>query len=246
MVYLARAAALALMVSASAAAAAARAGSTVVTAGGDLNKSTPSVPSSHAGVVAVLGSTASPDPFFASVASGDGSVSASSAGASEPVVVTAPGATLAGSGALESGGGAAAAASVAGSVLLTGVTPGDVQGSLGLGATRHGRTLSAVFTGRLEGGGDGGGDKTLLIVAVAGAAEGVDVDAVGASVRDLFDECAVSVGSSAAFDDLYDLETVTVESDSDAAKVRQVAVILRHVAVPVEQRRTFGFPPLYL
>jgi len=211
----------------------------IISASGEINKSAAPIPSSPRGVIAILTSPGRDDPYF-SLAGADAVTALPSGDGGSPVILTAPGATLAGgvdAHSLHCGSGAAAAAAIAGSVILTGVTGGDVQGTAGLGSTRHGRTLSAVFTNRLaryKPGDDAAADssadeKTLLIIAVTGEdhadTDDIDIDEseVESSIRDMFVECAVSVGARVEFDDLFEVEVVSVDSEADAAKVMNMA-----------------------
>lgn len=202
----------------------------IISSTGEINKSHTPIPSSSSGVIAILTSPGRTDPYFA-LAGGDTVSAIPSSGDANPVVITAPGATLAGgvdAHSLHCGSGAAAAAVIAGSIILTGVTGGDVQA--GLGSTRHGRTLSAVFTNRLarykpseaEDGAEAADAKTLLIIAISGDdSDDVDESEVESSVRDMFVESAVSVGAKVDFDALFEIEIVGVASEADAAKVRR-------------------------
>lgn len=198
-------------------------GVTIISSTGEINKSSSPIPSSSSGVVAIVTSPGRTDPYFA-LAGGDSVSAVGAGGAGQPVIITAPGATLAGgvdAHSLHCGSGAAAAAAIAGSVILTGVTEGDVQA--GLGSTRHGRTLSAVFTNRLarykpEEAEDESA-KTLLIVAVNGSGD-LDTGAIEESARLMFVEAAASVGAKVEFDALFEVNVVPVASEADAAKVR--------------------------
>ena len=200
-------------------------GVTIISSTGEINKSSSPIPSSSSGVVAIVTSPGRTDPYFA-LAGGDSVSAVGAGGAGQPVIITAPGATLAGgvdAHSLHCGSGAAAAAAIAGSVILTGVTEGDVQA--GLGSTRHGRTLSAVFTNRLarykpEEAEDESA-KTLLVVAVSADGSGdLDTDAIEESARLMFVEAAASVGAKVEFDALFEVNVVPVASEADAAKVR--------------------------
>ena len=201
-------------------------GVTIISSTGEINKSSSPIPSSSSGVVAIVTSPGRTDPYFA-LAGGDSVSAVGAGGAGQPVIITAPGATLAGgvdAHSLHCGSGAAAAAAIAGSVILTGVTEGDVQA--GLGSTRHGRTLSAVFTNRLarykpEEAEDESA-KTLLIVAVSaeGGSGDLDTDTIEESARLMFVEAAASVGAKVEFDALFEVNVVPVASEGDAAKVR--------------------------
>ena len=203
-------------------------GVTIISSTGEINKSSSPIPSSSGGVVAIVTSPGRTDPYFA-LAGGDSVSAVGAGGAGQPVIITAPGATLAGgvdAHSLHCGSGAAAAAAIAGSVILTGVMEGDVQA--GLGSTRHGRTLSAVFTNRLarykpEEAEDESA-KTLLIVAVS-AEDGsgdLDTDTIEESARLMFVEAAASVGAKVEFDALFEVNVVPVASEADASKVRTI------------------------
>lgn len=97
----------------------------------------------------------------------------------EYALISAPGATLETQSALSRGIGAAVAGSVASSVILSGVTPADVDA--GLDSTRHGRTLSELFSSVVR---VGKGVRQLIVVVQS--EETVDEDRIKRDINMIF------------------------------------------------------------
>lgn len=190
---------------------------------GALNRGLSRLPTPSGGVVALLSNPSSESEYFDDDENAAGSVYVSSS--SDCVTVHAPGATLSSSSSsgsselLNRGVGSAAAASVAGAVVLTGVTAADCKSvdSCSILDTRHGRTLSSVFAHRVNritsnsngnaeddasseednsGGDADNNDKTILILAVEGAGdEGLseeDQKGVESDISKMFDACVIA------------------------------------------------------
>ena len=82
--------------------------------------------------------------------------------------------------------GAAAAGSIAGAVVLTGVTLADVE--VGLDGTRHGRTLAELFASVLRLGKKD--SPTALVIAVqsnSGDGVSLDADEISEDIEEIFD-----------------------------------------------------------
>jgi len=225
------------LLSATASAAAAGGPSAVlVSTDGVPSRSSSVIPSSSNGVVCVLTEPGVPSPFGTT----DGSVTAAVAASSDgtgtgtgPVVISAPTATLGDDG--MSGRAGAAASVVAGSVVLSGPSAGDVEG--GLEDTRFGRTLSAIFAAKLasaasaSASSSSGEEKTLLIIAVKAEEEvdgeeeeEVDEGAAIAAARASFDAEAAAAGrEDAKLEDLYEVEVMAIRNDEDATAVMDAA-----------------------
>jgi len=130
-------------------------------------------------------------------------------------ILSSPGATLAGTSSLSKGSGAAAAASVAGSIIVSGITESDLEN--GLDDTRHGHTLTAIFKQKIQA---VSREKVTLIIAVP---EGSDESSVLSDVHAIFDTATAELGSEVDFevdfDDLYDVVVENVGSEADAQRV---------------------------
>ena len=102
-------------------------------------------------------------------------------------------------------------------LVVDGVTAGDAEA--GLRDSRHARTLSALFRGRLlaagpeeEEGAGGGGAQQTLILAVTGG-DGIDEASIAQDTEALFKAIAVErKGNVGSFSDLYDLRVVPSDS----------------------------------
>lgn len=165
------------------------------------------------GIVALLSSPGTPS---------TGLFSSSTAVSVDGNVISAPGASLEeSSGLLARGIGAAAAGSIAGAVVLTGVTLADVE--VGIDSTRHGRTLAELFASVLRLGKKEGG-ATTLIVAVQSEGDGsLDSDEVEESIEEIFDSVASAIGSDDELGDYFTVQSTLVSSSDDAAKVLSTA-----------------------
>lgn len=198
---------------------------TLIDKHGTVNLSTPTPPKTPSnGILTILtapSSSTTSSLLFPSSSSVDG-VTATSVDDDTVLLLTASGSSLSEEASSSRGGPVAAAAGVAGSVVLTGITVDDASD---LGNTRHGRTLGAIFSGRLLC--PAAERKTLLILAVDGG--GFDEEEVKRAVKDLFDACVLGLGESVVvedvkeLEDLYDLEVLSVESEDDANKVLALA-----------------------
>lgn len=152
-----------------------------------------------------------------------------SVSSSKTVVLTSPGATLTGTSSLARGNGAAAAASVAGSVILSGITESDLEKDA-FESTRHGHTLSGIFRARLmvlptsvddEEGADA--NKCMLVLVVPTEVEEEDQVQVIANVRDIFESAKLGLELDVEFEDLYDITIEVVQNDDDTLKVMEIA-----------------------
>ena len=113
---------------------------TIIDATGVINRRASPLPATSKGVVTLISSPGDvPSVLFPSPSSSSNEkeVSANLDEASGCIIVTSPGATLSTSGAASG-----SASSVAGSVVLTGVTSFDCEG--GIADTRHGKTLFSI------------------------------------------------------------------------------------------------------
>ncbi|KAL9188711.1 hypothetical protein ACHAXT_007089 [Thalassiosira profunda] len=185
----------------------ASAATTLVDSSGALTKS---LLPSDGGLVALLSSPDTPSPF-----------PASSAVTADDGVISAPGASLEESpGPLARGIGAAAAGSVAGAVVLAGVTQADVE--VGLDMTRHGRTLAELFAAALRTGKKDG--PTSLVIAVQSEGEGgVDAAEVEEQIDEVFDGVAAMFGVEDELGDHFAVTSTLVKGSEDVVKVMNAA-----------------------
>ena len=183
--------------------------------------------SSNTGIVALLSSPGTPSSLFPVTSTVE----------IENNIIRSPGASLeeeyssssSPRGVLARGIGAAAAGSIAGAVVLTGVTLADVE--VGLDCTRHGRTLAELFASVLRM--DKSSSRTnkgpvSLIIAVqsegggGGAAgeNGLDADAMGECIEEIFDSVAAAVGVvDAELGNYFSIQSKLVSNSDDVAKV---------------------------
>lgn len=190
-------------------ASASAAATTLVDSSGSLTNSLLRSPTAGDGIVALLSSPGTPGPF-----------SSSSAVTVENNVISAPGASLEeSSGLLARGIGAAAAGSVAGAVVLTGVTLADVE--VGLDGTRHGRTLAELFASALRM--EKKEAATALVIAVqsdgADDGGGLDAEEIEEVVEEIFDSVAAAVGVEDDLGDYFSIRSVLVSTSDDVAKI---------------------------
>ncbi len=174
------------------------------------------------GIVALLSSPGTPSSLFPS--------SSSTAVVDiENNIIHSPGASLeeesssSSPGLLARGIGAAAAGSIAGAVVLTGVTLADVE--VGLDSTRHGRTLAEIFASVLRFDRKKKEGPVTLIIAVqsegGGAGDDVlDADAIEECVEEIFDSVAAAVGAvDADLGNYFSIQSKLVSDSKDVAKV---------------------------
>lgn len=184
------------------------AATTLVDSSGSLTKSLLPPPTEGDGIVALIFSPGTPGPF-----------PSSDAVSVEDDVISAPGASLEeSSGLLARGIGAAAAGSVAGAVVLTGVTLADVE--VGLDGTRHGRTLAELFACALRSE-DRGNAVTLMVAVQSDGADdgGLDTEEIEGVVEEIFDSVAVAMGVESELGDYFLVKSMLVSSSNDVSKV---------------------------
>lgn len=207
-----------LLLSAAVSPAAAKA-TTLVDSSGLLTKAllpTPTDDTAGDGLVALLSSPGTPSNLFPSTSTVD----------IENNIIRSPGASLeeessSSSGLLARGIGAAAAGSIAGAVVLTGVTVADVE--VGLDCTRHGRTLAELFASvlRMDKKKTGSKGPVTLIIAVQSEGGGdLDTEAIGECVEEIFDSVAAAVGDvDAELGSYFSIQSKLVSNADDVAKV---------------------------
>ena len=191
---------------------------TLVDSSGLLTKA-PLLSSVSGGIVALLSSPGTPSNLFPSTSATTTTVTI------ENNVISAPGASLEeSSGLLARGIGAAAAGSVAGAVILTGVTLADVE--VGLDGTRHGRTMAELFTSVLRMGKrkeEGGGPATLFIAVQSTSATSLNADEIENGVKEIFDGVASAIGVDDELSDYFKVQSMLVSNSDDVAKVMSAA-----------------------
>ena len=188
--------------------ASAAAATTLVDASGSLTKSP--LPSSQDGLVALLSSPGTPSLFPST-----NSVNV------ENNIISAPGASLEESpGLLARGIGAAAAGSIAGAVVMTGVTLADVEG--GLDGTRHGRTLAELFASVLRMGKKK--SPTTLLIAVQSTTGGkLNSEEIEECVEEIFDSVAEMIGVDDEIGEYFSVQSTLVATVEDMTKVMSSA-----------------------
>eukprot|EP00580_Thalassiosira_gravida_P010398 CAMPEP_0201624710 /NCGR_PEP_ID=MMETSP0493-20130528/785_1 /ASSEMBLY_ACC=CAM_ASM_000838 /TAXON_ID=420259 /ORGANISM="Thalassiosira gravida, Strain GMp14c1" /LENGTH=514 /DNA_ID=CAMNT_0048094587 /DNA_START=35 /DNA_END=1579 /DNA_ORIENTATION=+ len=189
--------------------ASASAATTLVDSSGSLTQSLLPSPTGGDGIVALLSSPGTPGNLFSS----------STTVTVDNDIISAPGASLEeSSGILGRGVAAAAAGSIAGAVVLTGVTLADVE--VGLDGTRHGRTLAELFASvlRME---KKEGVKTLMIAVQSDSADDVSLDTedIKEVVEEIFDSVAAAVGVDDELSDYFSIQSTFVSTSEDVAKV---------------------------
>lgn len=107
---------------------------------------------------------------------------------------------------------------VAGAILIDGITEGDVEA--GWRNSRHARTLTALFRARVA------LDQTFsqfLVLCVKGQVNEKQEASLKQEVRALFDATAAETNGSASFQDLYDVQVVSVTTQAEADEAMAVA-----------------------
>lgn len=188
---------------------------TIIDASGVINRGASPLPVTSKGVVTLITSPGDLPSMFPST--NEKEISADVDEASGCIIVTSPGATLSTSGAASG-----SASSVAGSVVLTGVTSFDCEG--GIADTRHGKTLFSIFSSKLNTD-SSSSSPTLLIVAVEGDVSDSVKDTVLDDISSIFGACVVAAtgADDTALEDLFEVEIVSVTSSDDAATVMSAA-----------------------
>lgn len=137
----------------------------------------------------------------------------------EYALISAPGATLETQSALSRGIGAAVAGSVASSVILSGVTPADVDA--GLDSTRHGRTLSELFSSVVR---VGKGVRQLIVVVQS--EETVDEDRIKRDINMIFhsvkDVCVLEETLGSYFEVV--VKTAKDQDDIEMVRINNMAL----------------------
>lgn len=140
-------------------------------------------------------------------------------------ILSSPGATLSGTTSLSKGHGAAAASSVAGSIILSGITESDLEN--GLLDSRHGQTLTGIFRAKIasisaseEGTDDIKPTKLYMVLPPCD----VDEELVKSDVQNMFETALVESDSEAIeFDSVFETNIVKVDSEEDAKEIMDLA-----------------------
>ena len=113
---------------------------------------------------------------------------------------------------------------VSDAIIIDGITEGDVQAA-GFGKnTRHARTLTALFRARLSSSEDAPGQQVLILCVKSASKDSFD-SVLAQEVRDLFEATAAeTTESNTSFDDLYDVQVVSVTSKEEASEVSSNSV----------------------
>mmetsp|Transcript_30382 Transcript_30382/g.55077 ORF Transcript_30382/g.55077 Transcript_30382/m.55077 type:complete len:509 (-) Transcript_30382:90-1616(-) len=210
-------------------ASASAAATTLVDSAGSLTKALLPSPTEGDGIVALLSSPGTPSLF-----------SSSTTVNFDNNVISAPGASLEES---SRAIGAAAAGSIAGAVVMTGVTLADVE--VGLDGTRHGRTLAELFASVLRM--DKKKGVTTLMIAVqydsdeSGSLNSEEIEEV---VEEIFDSVAAAVGSDDELSDYFSIQSTFVSTSDDVAKVMSAAQSAAKSSAPTKSLPT-AFSDIY-
>lgn len=177
--------------------------------------------STSQGIVGIISSPGTSSPFDTS----DDGVTLSSFG--EVSILSSPGATLSGTTSLAKGNGAAAVASVAGSIILSGITLSDAEN--GLYESRHGQTLTGIFRAKMdaimsdsneegEEEEEGNEVKPTKLYLVFPTCD-VNEDDVKKDVQSIFDAVLAEKGVAVDLETIFDVNVVQVDNEEDAKKV---------------------------
>ncbi len=167
---------------------------------------------SSQGIVGIISSPGTQSPFD----SGEGGVTLSSyEGVS---ILSSPGATLSGTTPLAKGNGAAAVGSVAGSIILSGITESDIEN--GLHASRHGHTLTGIFRVKVDSAADEGEDvKKTKLFLIFPQCDDLDEDGVKKDVESVFESVLAEKNVDINFDSVFEINIAQVANEDDAKKV---------------------------
>lgn len=104
---------------------------------------------------------------------------------------------------------------VADSIILDGITEGDVE--MDLRMSRHARTLTALIRARLA---MDSPSKQTLVLGVLGPVDEAVASVLADEVQSLFEATAAEASKDVEFEDMYEVVVVPVQSQSDASQVR--------------------------
>lgn len=142
-------------------------------------------------------------------------------------ILSSSGATLSGTASLSMGNGAAAAASVAGSIIMSGITESDLE--YGLHDSRHGQTLTGIFRAKIENivsassEEEMGEVKSTKLFLVLPQCE-VDDEIIKKDVQNIFDSALAEKSiTSINFDSVIETNIVKVESEEEAQQIMALA-----------------------
>ena len=144
------------------------------------------------------------------------------------LLITSPGATSTGGSALSKGNGAAAAGLLSGCIVISDITTSDLEN--GLDDTRHGKTLLQLFSTRLESTDTQTSTPTKLILAIPPSS--CTEESIQQNVEAIFDSAVAgmeqdnSSTKTPTLQDLYTVEIITVETDSDMNKVSRTPQLI--------------------
>ena len=176
---------------------------------------------SSEGIVGIISSPGTQSPFDSSE---EGVNLSSYEGFS---ILSSPGATLSGTSSLAKGNGAAAVGSVAGSIILSGITESDWEN--GLLQSRHGLTLTGIFRAKIDSGageGEGAEDvKQTKLFLVFPQSDDIDEDAIKMDVKSIFQTVAAEKNVDIKFDSAFEINVAQVANEEDAKKVSWHVVI---------------------
>ncbi len=221
------------------------------------------------GIVAIISSPGTKSFFDTGNGNENGGVTLTSSDDGGVSILSSSGATLSGTASLSRGKGAAAAASVAGSIILSGITESDLE--YGLHGSRHEQTLSGIFKARLDSivdtigtkdtegeeeeeeeektgeGEEGEGEeseeikpvKLFLVMPPCDA----DADIIKEEVQTIFETAlAEKQVSGVTFDELFEINIIDVENEEEANEVNGRVIF---IYFSLEMYTCGLFPPPY-
>ena len=188
------------------------AGTVLMDASGGLRvQSIPSIPTTD-GIVVIVSSPGTPTALFS-----EASDEILSLESQDPPSLYCRGATLSGTSDRERTS-LATCSLVADTVVIDGITVGDVEA--GLRNSRHARTLTAIFRARVKLQEETTATtQTLIVVLVAGEDESIDEAGLESDIKSLYKAASVEKKGVGSFSDMYDLKIVVATSSADAGKV---------------------------
>lgn len=174
-------------------------------------QSIPSIPTTD-GIVVIVSSPGTPTALFS-----EASDEILSLESQDPPSLYCRGATLSGTSDRERTS-LATCSLVADTVVIDGITVGDVEA--GLRNSRHARTLTAIFRARVKLQEETTATtQTLIVVLVAGEDESIDEAGLESDIKSLYKAASVEKKGVGSFSDMYDLKIVVATSSADAGKV---------------------------
>jgi hypothetical protein len=183
-----------------------------------------SLPAQVEGIVTVISSPGTPSALTRDEADADTASVLSAESNPSGIVLYCRGSTLSGT-SQDDRTSLALCSVVSGSLLVDGVTVGDVQA--GLQNSRHARTLTALFRSKIKLM-EGDGNRQTLIIGLVDSNESDDeklTESIVKDVKALYKASAVEKKGVSSFEEAYDLQILSVASAGQANSVSRLSVI---------------------